>query len=509
MEIFIHPETNSRKMVLLKVDRAFPGANARLEPPTEDPREKPQSAKRPIGKIIIDIKEGSNSQYNYDLTLIKRDDISQNDLSFSFAEIDKHNPDAFPDSRLSRLGSGISTSINRKNFPKHANWDSIGGRMSPPGSSQFFAPENPKTTRHPYMPRFSRKMQFKRSQMAGKSRPEEPVEFPSRGKIFREKRVFWGQNRLSELKIKDFFEQNVILENLKNTSEKLKSNPGQDATDRGGNGQWRFERVLNRPETAVSPRVAELDRKEQKVSRDQFANLEQVITKVFLMEKVQPDDLMLRDHELLILKLLLIKKGFPIRRGSEISARKLNNLMQFPLKKKKEYNLKFVMLKCINHLKMNFFEKELQLKLEQKSYGVKLLQNKDICFYDFYFGEVAKRRKIPIESFFVFKNWTHRYHKNIPKSITTRSLSLWKQNPDFIAKIREYLHSGFVADFGVFNKTKISKMVRSWGRLVSKFGLENAVTSIAKSFQSRSCKLPWTLSEVKNAIQATEEVLEN
>lgn len=136
MEIFIHPETNNRKTILLRVDRALPQLSPHSPPPNKQRISHSQNT-RSIGKIIIDIQEGLDSQYNFDLTLLKRDGVPRNELNFSFAEIDRRDAELEPNLGISGPDSGVSTNLNRKRASIRANWDRICGGELPEDGSRF------------------------------------------------------------------------------------------------------------------------------------------------------------------------------------------------------------------------------------------------------------------------------------------------------------------------------------------------------------------------------------
>lgn len=239
-----------------------------------------------------------------------------------------------------------------------------------------------------------------------------------------------------------------------------------------------------------------------------FENLKNLLIKIFLEFPINDLDLNLKIYETEILKSFLIRKGFKIK-NNFFSKSFLNKLSKTDLRKKKEYNLKFVFLKAISYLKKSFLNDKLSYYQNTGYFLNEIINSQEEYFYFFYFGNIAKKLNIPIANFYVFKNWTHRHNKNIPKSITSKSVKLWKQNPDFISDINNYLSENFVNDFINFNKLKISKMISGWDKLAAKIGLENAVKSIIKSLNSKGSKMPWTLSEVKYAINDAQITLNN
>jgi hypothetical protein len=237
-----------------------------------------------------------------------------------------------------------------------------------------------------------------------------------------------------------------------------------------------------------------------------FFALKEILFHLFLQKDFNLTFPSLKNYEILILKSIILKK-FNSKINVDITKELLNSIVKINLKKKKEYCLKMVIMKSITHLKNSFLVNKYNIEskmLLSNEISVKSTEN---IFYQYYFGDVAKKNNLPIETFYGFKNWTHRHNKNIPKSITNRVISLWKQSPEFISEMRGYIKHQFLTDFEVFNKEKILKMLRSWGKIIKKKGLDEGVQSILKSLSVKGCKLPWTMSEARNAVMVTNQVL--
>jgi hypothetical protein len=235
--------------------------------------------------------------------------------------------------------------------------------------------------------------------------------------------------------------------------------------------------------------------------------LKKILLNVFSQTPTKESFSILKPYERILLKTLMQKKNFPVFMDDELNEELFNRFISTPLTKKKEYCTKFVIMRSLNHLKTVFFQKKIKLNPFLSSGTSKFIQSAESMFYEHYFGEIAKRKNIPIESFFGFKNWTHRHNSNIPKSITSRVLFLWGLNPNFISEMRAYMKNEFLDEFMVFNENKIIKLLLNWDKTVTRFGVEAGIKAILKSFQSKGCKLPWTLSEAKSAIRITDRIL--
>jgi hypothetical protein len=240
-----------------------------------------------------------------------------------------------------------------------------------------------------------------------------------------------------------------------------------------------------------------------------FYSLQTILINIFNQKQISGSNINLNIKEINILRIILQKKGFPIKEKSLDNVLNLNKLSMYPLEKRKDYNVKFILARTIEHLRKKFFDTFDVYQYKQPDNIQNILQFKDYCFYIHYFGNISEKENIPIESFYIFKNHTHHYNSNIPKTITTKLINLWRKNLNFIKLINNYLNNFFLDEFKSFNELKIKKLILKWYKWVKKQGLEQGTEKIFKSLRSKGCKLPWTVSEVKYAIQETFEILNN
>ena len=155
-----------------------------------------------------------------------------------------------------------------------------------------------------------------------------------------------------------------------------------------------------------------------------FFSLRSLIIKVFNQQMIHSELPKLDIYQLQIFKSLLIKKQLPLSLDLTLNKSSLNSIILTPLQKKREYSIKFVIMRSLDHIKQKFYKKKIKSKKLSLHKQSKFIKYEEICFYDYYFQEIAQKMNIPIESFYGFKNHTHRHNKNIPKSITKRVLSL-------------------------------------------------------------------------------------
>lgn len=157
-----------------------------------------------------------------------------------------------------------------------------------------------------------------------------------------------------------------------------------------------------------------------------------------------------------------------------------------------------------------------QKKLEKKLFNQNLFnskenfsikQNRDYSFILNYFGPISETQNIPIEKFFMFRNCTHRFDKNIPTTITWSCVQLWKKSPQFIGEVRNYLDSKFLSEVKDINLVKIDRLIKKWTRFAIQKGLSNCVDYICSSVQLKGTKLPWTIVEAQRALSHAVEIL--
>jgi hypothetical protein len=243
-----------------------------------------------------------------------------------------------------------------------------------------------------------------------------------------------------------------------------------------------------------------------------FKKIDKVLINIFLNRPLNKLDCALNDYEKKIVLKILLKKRFPVLKTEILNMKTLNEIREVIIKKKNEDELKFIIKKCIRHLQIEFISEVKYGNLLNHSSlkGVTMKDiksNKDKYFYLYYFKSISEEEDIPIERFYHFRSWKNRFCKEIPKSITRESLDLWKKNPIFIKKIRDYINNSLKTYFFDFNIKKIHTMISKWEKLIDDVGEERGMIKILQSFDVKGSKLPWTVSEVQSAINHTLKCL--
>lgn len=216
----------------------------------------------------------------------------------------------------------------------------------------------------------------------------------------------------------------------------------------------------------------------------------------------ESNDFLLKPVERQIIMSIVEKKKFVGYQNIQFTMEFFNKARGSNLRKKTEDGLKFVFKKAIRELKKEFKVKVLPPGTNLRTDAL------DNAFYSHYFGEISNRFDIPIEAFYHFRNWKKRNSPFIPKSITKKYISRLKLNPDFVLKIKNYLHQKLLNSFRVFNSKKIRTMVIKWEKIIEELGSQKGVEKIHRMIHSRGNKIPWTMREVCHALDDTLDYLE-
>jgi hypothetical protein len=237
-------------------------------------------------------------------------------------------------------------------------------------------------------------------------------------------------------------------------------------------------------------------------------NVKLFMNKLFLNKNLPREGVLVDETDLKLFNQLIKKKKIKFKLKNTKSLMEQNLLKIFNQKnaKTRENYLKFIMPKCFKYLKF-LFMKNLKNQNFIRPLEMKINIFHDYQFYSFYFSETAKKLGVPIEQFFIFRNWSHRFDQNIPKTVNSHCIYLWKSNPNFIKQIKEYLESDFMADILKINESKIGSILEKWKKLIHINGFEKGSTLIIKSFNKRGLKLPWMVSEIQKAIEVTLKTL--
>lgn len=230
-----------------------------------------------------------------------------------------------------------------------------------------------------------------------------------------------------------------------------------------------------------------------------ISSLLNVLGKLFKAEELVEKDMKIDCLEQKILLAIVERKfGEKIFEGAsnELIFALLRRIQLGESKKRPEENYKFVFKRVLKQMREKF-----KLRVYQKKRSRKYLSEK--AFYESFFGQIAKDRNIPIETYFHPRNTASANqlgHKTINNDYV-KDLSL---SPHFV---REFMIEAKEMEES-WNKTVVSKL-RSLEKKISE-SLTQGEFSVAKIVEYISknpkCKLPWTMKEVKEAIEGVRRL---
>lgn len=239
----------------------------------------------------------------------------------------------------------------------------------------------------------------------------------------------------------------------------------------------------------------------------------EVLSKVFIGSTILYEDLRLENYELKLFKALITKKYIKesenvvdIELKTAISTELvgvLNNIItDFESSKRKEEKTKFIFKNTIKSLKSKYFK-------TKHLTNTRLNETK---FFYSYFEETAKTKHLAIEVFYDPLN-SSKYHNPYFRTLSRGYLDLLFSNARFKTDFNNYINNGFIIDYQekVYQKfykmfKKLRNRMRSNGK--EKFqGLIDDFTN--KMFANKRCKLPWTTTEVMEAIADFKKLLDN
>jgi hypothetical protein len=226
-------------------------------------------------------------------------------------------------------------------------------------------------------------------------------------------------------------------------------------------------------------------------------------------EVVASDVASLKNHELEILN-LIIKRKYETKLFSNENQRKDSKFVAHALEvfqnklavKRPEESYKFIFTRAIKHLKKMF---------RARRHLTSQFADHDGQFYNYYFGEMARVLKIPIESFIYpqpatvncgrYKSLNLDYFKHV---------FLCEQ---FIQDLRLYLAAEMHRDYELEIERKTQHLLIKWDDQFSpvKEGAQflDSLQGMSKKLhyeishyflQNKRCKLPWSMGELENAI---------
>jgi len=231
-----------------------------------------------------------------------------------------------------------------------------------------------------------------------------------------------------------------------------------------------------------------------------FAGLSNVLKKHYNSEYIDEDDLIISEPEIKILKAILTRKYnikyFGLYASDNLMSilRKIDN---FKSCKRLEENYKFVLSRCIKHLKKQL-PKGKHRKIRKREF--------DTYFYQYYFGDVCKSANVNLQDFHIPRASADIVLKT--KTISDEYISRLTQSKLFTQACLSYMGSQLREDYKAEMNSKIDKLVESWESTYKDAGDKEKVVDgiVGNIVHSQRFKLPWVSSEVDVAIESVRSI---
>ena len=216
----------------------------------------------------------------------------------------------------------------------------------------------------------------------------------------------------------------------------------------------------------------------------------------------------LSDLEKKLFLLFFEKKKFKGYQIASLTEEYINKVLANPITKKFEDNIKFVFFRMIKFLQKFFRIKVFALAKKQFKKRFRfypLYKQLEYAFNGYYFGRLANKLEQPIEKFFsprTKQSSKSQFEKLIPKNLSHLYFHHIKMSKNFVHDSMFYLDNILINESKHKIVHKINLVCLNWEKKLFKNNTSELKENVklASLFDSK-CKMPWSISEVKFAIQ--------
>lgn len=231
-----------------------------------------------------------------------------------------------------------------------------------------------------------------------------------------------------------------------------------------------------------------------------FQGLFDLLRKHYSNLHIDEEDLNIKEPELKLLKAILIRKynykglGFESLNNFLLAFKKIDH---YRSNKRLEENYKFVLSRCIKHLKKQL-PKSKHRKIRKREF--------DNYFYQYYFGTTCHWENMDFRNFSIPRASNDTMLRT--KTISDEYIARLTQSKLFTEECLSYIESQLKYDYRVEMNSKLEKLVEGWEASYKeandKFrAIEGIVDNI---INSQRFKLPWVDSEVNVAIDSVKSI---
>lgn len=248
------------------------------------------------------------------------------------------------------------------------------------------------------------------------------------------------------------------------------------------------------------------DEKAAEIRLTHFENLNKLLILIFSGVEITENEWNLTKMEEKILNSVLKRKFYNKVQNDGIQLDEtnkfnfINQLAKISTLKRPKDCYKMLLSRLFRILKQNYFEKN------------KFSNQNVYLFYQYYFGDLAKKDNIPIQSFFYPFERNNKFISLFPKishHLNFRYYERIFKSEKFATDIKTVLNKVYSDHFSEL-KFKFSTLLKKWERFFYNFDNDDAMVekTILKYLQfNNRCKIPFTVSEIENSIALFERMI--
>ena len=231
-----------------------------------------------------------------------------------------------------------------------------------------------------------------------------------------------------------------------------------------------------------------------------LAKLFSLMVKVFTRREIIEADLMIPVSQLKIFNCILYRKfmkrltSIELEAPPEIQLDRINSIINSSSHKRQEECYKFVFTRVLKFLKK---------KIKRNS---KIKKNIEAQFYAYYFGEIAQGSQESIELYYYPLT-----KKGKKETLNSNYFDRIFQSKNFVNDMVKYLTEHLNEEYRAEIVQKLESLLLKWDTYFSEDekDIDKYLEEIKNYLiKNKRCKLPWTIDEVKEAVQRVYSLIE-
>lgn len=237
-----------------------------------------------------------------------------------------------------------------------------------------------------------------------------------------------------------------------------------------------------------------------------FINLNKLLVQVFSGHEITEKDWNLSPMEEKILNAILKRKfygkvqtdGIQLDESNRYSF--INQLAKINTLKRPKDCYKMLLGRLFRILKRNYFEKH------------KYSNQNVYLFYQYYFGDLAKKENVPIQAYFYPFERNNKFISLFPKISHHLNFRYYEKifRSERLSRDIKVILQKVYSDHFLELKFKFATLLKKWEKLFYNFDNDLAIVekTILKYLQfNNRCKIPFTVTEIENSIGLFEKMI--